>query len=354
MARKVSIVKPQDPALAPNRALSPEVRAVVDRMAMIENTVLPTEQRTGISLQSIRTDVEGLAYIAEVNARVLRPPSDRWTRFAAAGFGLLTFLFFTSLVVASVLGKSVPPDSRLLVIAVLAIGIALSLSFLGGTASVSGRLEEMPWGMHPVAFRAGGGIAVFLIVFILGYLVYVKGGDDSIIEGTVFDAANSAGIPGAKVTITTSFNTYERTASDSGNFRISDIPHLFDQQITVSATAENYVPAKPQTVIVGSYVQNFKLHMNSCYNGLWRENGFSLPQNGSRWRFKLAGPSLHISRLDGLMYGELHHRPDGSWVGDLILKNGNKSTQLTLTLANANCEQIFTNASGSYVRETIE
>jgi len=354
MARKIPILKPQAAALAPNRALSQEVEAVVKRMAVIENTMLSPEQRTGISIQSITTDAEGLSYIANVNKKILQPPSDRWAKVAAAGFGLLTFLFFASLVAASVFGKPVPPDSRLLVIAVLAIGIALSVGFLGGTAAVSGKLEEMPWGMHPVAFQAGGGIAVFLIVFIVGYLVYVKGGDDSIIEGTVLDAASSAGIPGAKVTISTSFNSYERPASDSGNFRISDIPHLFNQQITISATAENYVPAKPQTVIVGSYVQNFKLEMNSCYNGLWRESDPSSTRSGSQWRFKLGGPNLHISRLDGLVYGDLHRRTEGSWAGGLIWKNGNKSTELTLSLANPNCEQIFTSGSGSYIRDTIE
>src|SRR5689334_15911555 len=152
MARRISVPKPVAAALAPNRALSPGVRAAVEASAMIENTVLPPEQRTGTSILSINTDAEGLAYIATVHERIPRPSSDKWTKAAAAGFGLLIFLFLVSLVIASLFGRSIPPDSRLLVIAALAVGIALSLGFLGGTASVSGRLERMPLGIIPIAF----------------------------------------------------------------------------------------------------------------------------------------------------------------------------------------------------------
>jgi hypothetical protein len=95
------------------------------------------------------------------------PSPSKWVLVAGLIFGTLTFLFFVGLVIAAVSGRSVPPNARLLVMVVLAIGIALSASFLGGTASASGKLP-LPGNMDPVAFGVAGGIAVFVIVLLIG------------------------------------------------------------------------------------------------------------------------------------------------------------------------------------------
>lgn len=354
MPRKVAVPKPV--ALSTNRLLSPDVEAEVGRVAALENVLLPPERRTGTNIQSITTDVEGLAYISDVNARILAATSGNWIQIVAALFGLLTFLFFASLVIASVLGKPVPPDSRLLVVAVLAIGIALSISFLGGTAFVSGKLGNMPRGIDPVVFRAGGGVAVFILVFLIGYLAYVRPGEDAVtLAGIVLDANSSAGISTATVIIKTDVNIYERRPADGGDFRISDIPHLFNQQVTVSARADNYRPATPQTVVIGSYVQHFKLEMYNCYNGVWHENASPSGLKGSQWRFKLVGPSrLHVSRVDASVSGDFHRGVDGNWTGDLYSGNGKKTPRMILEAPNASCDQIFTNQSWSYARDTFE
>lgn len=131
MARKVSIPKPNPGELNVDRPLSAEVRALVLNTAAIENSVLPPSQRTGTNVQFIKTDVEGLDYIGKVNARVFQQRSGDRTQTIAAIFGFMTFFFFAGLVFAAVLGKPVPPEARLLVIAVLALGVALSLGFLG-------------------------------------------------------------------------------------------------------------------------------------------------------------------------------------------------------------------------------
>src|SRR6267142_5378361 len=298
MARKVSIPKPNLVELSVERPLSVEVRALILTTAAIENSVLPPVQRTGTNIQSIKTDVEGLDYIGKVNARVYQQRYEDKTRFIGAIFGLLTFLFFASLVFAAVFGKPVPPEARLLVIAVLALGVALSLGFLGGSASASGKLENLLGNISPIAFKVGGGVAVFVIVFLIGYIVYVKPGDDRVtLVGSVVDANTSHGVP-ATIIIKTDANTYERQATDYGDFRISDIPHLFNQEILVTAKADNYRSHNAQTVLVDSFVLHFRLIVDNCYNGVWHEklsnNNMSL-----RWRFKLTGKSLHIARLDG-------------------------------------------------------
>jgi hypothetical protein len=355
MPRKVSVPKSPEVALDADRVISPEVLEGVNRSAIIENTLLPPEKRSGISRQSITTDEKGLAYIANVNARVLRSPSINWEKVAAAIFGLLTFLFFAGLVIASIGGRSVPPDSRLLVMAVLAIGIALSLGFLSGTALVSGNLGKMPLGIDPIAFKAGGGIAVFLIVFLVGYIAYVRNGEESVIlQGTVVDANTSKGISSATIVIKTDSNTYERQVTDNGDFRVSDIPHLFNQQISISAKADNFRVAKSQSVILGSYIQHFNLQMYSCYDGDWNEQSSLPSKNGSKWHFKLTGSALHIARLDGLVRGDLHRGNDGNWMGQLVWDSPNKTTDILLYSPNDKCDQILSNQSWSYSRYSFE
>jgi len=256
-----------------------------------------------------------------------------------------------------VLGKAVPPESRPLVVTVLAIGIALSISFLGGTALVSGKLGNLPWGVNPVTFRAGGGVAVFVIIFIIGYFIYVRNADERVtLTGSVVDVNGSVGISSATIIINTDADTYKRQTADTGDFRISDIPHLFNQQITVSAKAENYRQAVRQTVVIGSYVQHFRFEMYNCYNGVWHDNTVTSGFNGNQWRFKLAGTTLHISRIDGFVAGDFHH--DGvnrNWTGELSSNDGKKTPGMILESPDdTSCHEIFTNHRWSFVRDTVE
>lgn len=354
MARKVAVPKPAPNELSADRPLSAEVRSAVLSQAAIESAVLSAPQRTGTDIQSIKTDVQGLEYISAVNAKVLQAHSGDKTQTIAAVFGLLTFLFFAGLVLAAVFGKPVPPEARLLVIAVLALGVALSLGFLGGTASASGKLEKLVGGMSPLAFRVGGGVAVFLIIFLVGYLVYVRPSDDPVmLVGSVVDAKTSDGIT-ATVIVKTDTNTYERQTTDSGDFRISDIPHLFNQEITVSARADNYHSQNPQTILVGSFVVRLKLRMDNCYNGIWHENTLSQNHKVSQWRFKLTGKNLHITRLDGTGFGDFHQEADGTWAGELSVSNAKDKTAIVFSAPNDTCNQIAADHNWLFARDTFE
>jgi hypothetical protein len=92
----------------------------------------------------------------------------------------LTLLFFMGLVIAGLFGYPIPPDSKFVVVVVLALGSALATSFLGGWAVAEGRIPIPLVQAHPLQVSVGGGVAVLVIVLLLGYWIYVRipGGAD--------------------------------------------------------------------------------------------------------------------------------------------------------------------------------
>jgi hypothetical protein len=94
--------------------------------------------------------------------------------FQRAGFvtGVLTLLFFMSLAIVGISGHEVPKGSRFLVVAVLALGCALSAAFLGGHAVASGKIPFFG-NAHPLAISTSGGIAVLVIILVLGHYFYI-------------------------------------------------------------------------------------------------------------------------------------------------------------------------------------
>ncbi|HEY6327927.1 MAG TPA: hypothetical protein VI756_01225 [Blastocatellia bacterium] len=78
------------------------------------------------------------------------------------------------LVTAALYGHSVPPDSRFLVLVVLAFGAAMAAGFLGGDAAANGRIP-LPGAVDaPIAVSTAGGVAVLIIVMLVGYYIYVR------------------------------------------------------------------------------------------------------------------------------------------------------------------------------------
>jgi hypothetical protein len=100
----------------------------------------------------------------------MKPEVPKWFPIAGFGSGILTLLFFMSLVIASVFDKQVPVGSRFLVVVVVALGAGLSSSFLGGAAVASGKVPVFK--NSPLKFSVGGGIAVFIIVLAVGKYLY--------------------------------------------------------------------------------------------------------------------------------------------------------------------------------------
>ena len=96
----------------------------------------------------------------------------RFFPFCGVLFGAITLIFFMGLVVAAIFDKQVPQGAKFNVVVVLAVGTALSTTFLGGTAAVKGTLRLPFVEDSPMAFAAGGGIAVLIVVLVFGWYLY--------------------------------------------------------------------------------------------------------------------------------------------------------------------------------------
>ena len=100
------------------------------------------------------------------------PPPRPWVLVAGLMIGVMTLLFFMSLVGASVFGREVPCNSRFLVVAILSLGVALASSFIGGKVAAEGRIPLPLVKGHPIRFAAVGGVAALILVLVLGDRFY--------------------------------------------------------------------------------------------------------------------------------------------------------------------------------------
>lgn len=109
-------------------------------------------------------------------------PSDL-RRYWLAGFisGAMTLLFFMLIVILSIFNHGVPCAGRFPAVAVLALGVALGLSFIGGAATAQGTLP-LPGSWKPVRFAVAGGVASLVIVLLIGWLFYARDCPEPLIE----------------------------------------------------------------------------------------------------------------------------------------------------------------------------
>ena len=96
-----------------------------------------------------------------------------WFPVVGVILGALTLILLMGLVALVTAGTQVPCDSRFLVVSVLALGAALASSFLGGSAAAKGALPLPFTKDHPLQISVAGGIAVLIIVIIIGGKLYV-------------------------------------------------------------------------------------------------------------------------------------------------------------------------------------
>jgi hypothetical protein len=94
------------------------------------------------------------------------------TLLCAIGFTALTLVYLMTLGVLAAIGMTHPaPEFHGILVMVLALGSAASCGYLGGWAAVKGQLP-LPWANHhPIAFGVGGGIAVLVLILLLGWLL---------------------------------------------------------------------------------------------------------------------------------------------------------------------------------------
>ena len=94
--------------------------------------------------------------------------------------GAATLAFMMVLFGYSTLTGSPLPSGgteRFVIIAIVAFGAALSSAFLGGDAAAKGSIPLKYATEHPLTFGVTGGVAVFVIVFVLASIVYPVGDD---------------------------------------------------------------------------------------------------------------------------------------------------------------------------------
>jgi hypothetical protein len=70
--------------------------------------------------------------------------------------------------------RSIPCSGRFPIIIVLAFGAAMSFGFIGGSAAAKGKIHLPNGAGDPIQFAVGGGIAVLILVLILGWWLYAS------------------------------------------------------------------------------------------------------------------------------------------------------------------------------------
>lgn len=89
-----------------------------------------------------------------------------WALALGAAVGVMTLIFLMAIVILAINGKSPPDSVQNIIIAIISFGLAFSTAFLGGRAIIKGVLPFIP-DDKSVEFSMAGGVAVFLIVFVV-------------------------------------------------------------------------------------------------------------------------------------------------------------------------------------------
>jgi len=120
-----------------------------------------------IEKAQLRLDLEKAQFRIQKMAQ-----APKWLQPAGMIIGLLTLLFFMAIVGASLFGKVIPETGKFPVLIVLALGTALSASFLTGHASVTGQIPFFG-DKYPLAVSAGGGFAILILILLIGWKIYL-------------------------------------------------------------------------------------------------------------------------------------------------------------------------------------
>ena len=112
--------------------------------------------------------------LERANARIERMErTPKQLQTAGICFGAFTLLFFMLIVVLGIVGYVVPASTKFALVAVLALGSAFSAAAWIGSITLSGDIAS-PNSQRPLIVSAAGGFATFIVVFALGYALYIK------------------------------------------------------------------------------------------------------------------------------------------------------------------------------------
>lgn len=122
-----------------------------------------------LELDKVRLELE----LEKASRKIERMQQPKWLQPAGICFGAFTLLFFMLIVLLGIVGYVVPPPTKFALVAVLALGSAFSAAAWIGSITLSGDIAS-PNSQKPLVVSAAGGFATFIIVFALGFALYIK------------------------------------------------------------------------------------------------------------------------------------------------------------------------------------
>lgn len=98
----------------------------------------------------------------------------QWISITGAVIGIVTLFFFMVLILVVVIWEKSIANANSLITIVLALGTAISTSFISGAAAAKGSIPIPFTEKHPITFSVTGGIAVFFLTLIIENTIYYK------------------------------------------------------------------------------------------------------------------------------------------------------------------------------------
>ncbi|PYX31635.1 MAG: hypothetical protein DMG80_09895, partial [Acidobacteria bacterium] len=263
--------------------------------------------------------------------KVLKPtPFFRgWFPIAGTVFAVAALLFFMFLSLGP------PTQNRPAMIIVLALSMSFVAFFFGADASVKGAIP-LPFAKeHPISVSATGGLATFVLVFLLASRVYPeqtavlpptsRAGEPTT---TSVGSGESARIIGASISLTTRGNAHSPAISPDGKFvvYVQRVDNTFSLRLRQTATVKDIeiVAADPGLDrIVGATVTPDGQYVDFVA-GQW-------PTTVSLWRVSLLGGSPR--RLIEHVTSPIGWSPDGQRMAYVV--SDTKDKRSTLMTANA-------------------
>jgi hypothetical protein len=131
---------------------------------------LEQEQVVDVNVKTVTFQFQELDLSWDKTATAIEVP--RWMPIVGVVFSVITLLFFMALVLIAVLLQRLPPPgAKYLIIITMSFGAAFSTLGLA-QAAAKGSLPLPFVKERPIQFVAGGAIAAFIIVFLIGTRVY--------------------------------------------------------------------------------------------------------------------------------------------------------------------------------------
>lgn len=117
-----------------------------------------------------------------------------WYSKAGLIFAGITLVFLMTIVFMSLFGKEIPSSSRFILIMTFAFGSGLSTHFIGGKAAAEGKIPIPFIKDHPITFSVTGGIAVIIIIMLLGNQLYTLENEDKDPEQSMLEKVENTNL----------------------------------------------------------------------------------------------------------------------------------------------------------------